>query len=149
MSTRRQLILEALKARVEAIRIAAGFATDAGLSVFLGERPALGPDDPETAIAIVAFDDVVRAQGNKLFMAIPVGICAIAKADLDAPWVAIEAVLGDIKTAIELSDRTLGDLLRANFERGSTRTLDRETGSTTVGAMVTYELQYSETWGRP
>jgi hypothetical protein len=126
-----------------------GFATDAGLSVFLGERPRLGPDDPETAIAILAFDDVVRAQGNKLFMALPVGICAIAKADLDAPWASVEAVLGDIKTAVELPDRTLGGLLRANFERGSTRTIDRETGSTTVGAMVTYELQYSETWGKP
>lgn len=149
MSTRRQHILEALKTRVEAIRLANRFATDAGLSVFLGERPALGPDDPDTAIAILVFDDVLKAQGGKLFVAIPIGICAIAKADLDTPWVSVEAVLGDIKTAVELADRTLGGLLRAPFERGSTNTMDRETGSTTVGAMVTYELQYSETWGHP
>jgi hypothetical protein len=149
MSTVRQLILEALKGRVEAIQVVDGFATDAGLSVFLGERPRLGPDDPEIAIALVVFDDVVKSQGRKYFIALPVGLCAIAKADLDEPWAAIEAVLGDIKTAVELDDRTLGGLLRMPFERGQTRTIDRETGSTTVGVMVTYELGYSETWGAP
>jgi hypothetical protein len=149
MSTRRYAILAALKARVEQITRSRRFETDAGLSVFLGERPMLGPDDPETAIAIVVFDDVLKAQGTKLFMVLPVGICAIAKADLDESWAAIEAVLGDIKTAVELEDRTLGGLLRGPFERGQTRTIDRETGTTTVGVMVTYELQYSETWGAP
>jgi hypothetical protein len=149
MSTVRQHILEALKGRVEAIQVVDGFATDAGLSVFLGERPRLGPDDPEIAIAIVVFDDVVKSQGRKYFIALPVGICALARADLDAPWTSVEAILGDLKKAVELEDLTLGGLLRANFERGSTRTLDRESGTTTVGAMVTYELQYSETWGKP
>jgi hypothetical protein len=149
MSSRRQQILEALQTRAEAIRTARGFATDAGLSVFLGGAPALGLDDPETAIAIVVFEDAPKAQGKKLFIGFSVGVCAIAKADLDAPWVSIETILGDIKTAIELEDRTLGGLLLTPMERGSTRTIDRETGSTTVGAMVTYNLAYTETWGQP
>jgi hypothetical protein len=150
MSTKRQLILEALKGRVEAIQVVDGFATDAGLSVLLGERPMLGPDDPETAIAILVFNSVVKAQGHKLFIGLPIGLAAIAKADLDAPSVAIEAILGDIKRAVELEDTTLGGLLLRSFERGPERTMDRaETGTTTVGVMVMYDLSYCETWGKP
>lgn len=145
-TSRRQLILEALQARVSAILLAGGFATDAGATVFLGETPQLGPDDPFEAIALVPDDDSVQDKGY-LFVQLPVAVQALAKADLDAPWETIEAILGDIKAAVELDDKTLGGLLKAPMMRGTTRTLAREPGSTTVGAGVTYICSYVEQWG--
>lgn len=148
MSTR-SAILAAVRTRLQAIARTDGFATDAGAALYLGERPELGPDDPDEAIAIVVRDDAPKAQGHKLFITLPVSICAIAKADLDDPWQSIEDLLADIKVAFELDDMTLGGLLRGPMERGATRTLDREPGSLTIGAQVSYFLPYHETWGHP
>jgi hypothetical protein len=147
--SKRQQVLEAVQTRQEAIRKADGFQTDAGETVYLGERPELGPDDPDAVIAIVVRDDQVKVQSGKVFVTLPIAICANAKADLEAPWVAIEALISDIKTAMELEDKTLDGLLSEPIGRGSTRTLDREAGSMTVGASVTYVLSYTEQWGRP
>lgn len=148
-ASRRQQILEALRTRCRAIKKADGFATDAGKVVFLGEAPALGPDDPESAVALVVGDDVVSYQGNdvKLSIHLPVNVVALVKADLEAPWEMVEAVLQDIKTAVELEDRQFGDLLANTMRRGSTRSLDREPGSMTVGVAVQYDLPYAEPWG--
>ena len=147
--TKRQTILAAFRDRLAAISQVNGFATDAGLCLFVGERPELGPDDPDAAIAIVVRDDSHTIQGRKLFVQLPVSACAVAKADLDDPWGSIELLLGDIKHGLELEDATFGGLLRGRMERGATRTLDREPGSLTIGAQVTYVLQYEETWGEP
>src|SRR5574341_1196761 len=128
MASRRQQILEAFLTLVQVIRTANGFATDAGLTVFLGETPTLGPDDPDTAIAIVVGEEAPTYQGENVFIALPVGIQALAKPDLDQPWLAAEAVLGDIKKAVELADRTLGGLVRRHIQRDVTRTMERRTG---------------------
>jgi len=148
-ASRRRLILEALKARVEEITVEHGFETDAGLTVFLGETPALGPDDSTTAIAIVIGEEDPRYQGAKFLIRLPLAIQAIARADLDQPWLAVEDVIGDIKRAVELEDRTLGGLVKSDLERGSVQALEREPGSTTVGAEVVYFAIYSEGWGIP
>ena len=148
-ASRRRLIVEALKARVEAIRVANGFETDAGVTVFLGETPPLGPDDPETAIAIVVGDEDPQYQGANLFIRLPVAIQALARADLEQPWLAVEDLIGDIKRAVELEDRTLGGLVKRQIERGSVVALEREPGSTTVGAAVTFVCPYVEGWGTP
>lgn len=149
MTTTRQQILEAVRARLQAIRTIDGFATDAGEQVFLGEAPMLGPDDPDVAIAIVIGDDVPTFQGEQVLLQLPLGLCALAKADLAEPWIAVETLLGDIKTAFELPDRTLGGLLRGQVERRPTLTLEREPGSTTVGVCVGYMARYTEVWGNP
>jgi hypothetical protein len=149
MSTRRRLILEAIKTRLEAIRVAAGFETDAGEAVYLNEAPAMGPDDPAVAIAILVGDDQTTWQGLCALLRLPIEIQAIAKADLDSPWLAVEDVLGDIKQAVELDDRTLGGLLAPYLERGATATLKREPGSEYVGATIVYFAPYKERFGHP
>lgn len=145
MPSRRQSILEALAARLQAIEINSGFQTNAGRLVFLGEAPALGPDDADEAVAIVPFDTV--AEPNRMEL-LPVEIQGVAKASLEAPHIAAEAVLADVATAIELADRTLGGLVKT-MDVNITRTLPREDGSTTVGFGVTYFLRYVREWGKP
>lgn len=150
-SSRRQLILEAFRTRLQAITTDAGFQTDAGKAVFLGEAPTFGPADPDAAIQIGVGDDVPISSQNTV-VELPIEIAAIAKPDLDRPWEAIEAVIADIKTAVELADRTLGGRLPGSwqaFRRGPTRTLPRDPGSTTVGAAVEYRVTYTEKWGQP
>lgn len=143
----RQELLEAFKTRVSAIAKADGFQTDAGLTVFLGDTPALGPDDPPEAIAIVVGDDETRYQGEQVLIRLPVLLVALVKAELEEPWAAIEAILADLKTAVEKPGRTLCGVVK--IERGVTRTLPREMGSTTVGAALTYWCPYVECWGNP
>lgn len=145
MITRRQAILEALVARVQAIAVSHGFNTDAGLTVFLGDAPQLGPDDPPAAIAVVPRE--TRPQSERMEM-LPIEIQALAKADLEQPYLAAEAILSDIVTAVELEDRTLGGLVKF-MEIGPTRLLPREPGSTTVGTAILYELMYVRVYGTP
>jgi hypothetical protein len=145
----RQEILEVLQARLAAIQIANGFQTDAGLHVFTHETPDLGPDDPEQAVAMVVGEDEPFFQGEQVFLKMPVEMQAVVKADLDTPYVTVEAILADIKKAIELPDRTLGKRIRHQIERQSTRTLLREPGSETVGVGITYVCPYTEVWGNP
>jgi hypothetical protein len=108
----------------------------------------LGADDPDTAIAIVVQDTAPQYQGENVFEVLPVEIQALAKADLDEPWIAAEEILSRCITAIELTDRTLGGLVKRMIEIGPTRTLPREEGSTTVGIAITYRAPYSRRWGR-
>lgn len=148
----RQRIIEALRDRVCAIRKSSGFQTDAGATVFLGEAPSLGPDDPDVAIAIVIGEDGGQAyQGEQVLLNLPVEFQALAKACLEHPWRSFEAVLADIKTAVELADRRLGlgRVICHEIERGTTRTLDREEGTDVVGVAITYTVPYTEVWGTP
>lgn len=147
--SRRELILAALLERIEAIRTTNGFNSDAGTRVFLGESPVLGPDDPDAAIAVVVGDDVTPYVGENVFVVLVVELQAVAKSNINHPWLAVEGLLADIKRAIEVEDRTLGKLLPNKLERGSSRTLPREPGSATVGASVTYIAKYPEAWGHP
>lgn len=147
--TKSQAIVEELMARVSQITIANGFETDAGLAVYLGETPALGPDDADQAIAIVMGDQDVTFNREHVRYDWPIDIQALAKADLDSPWITIMQIAGDIKRAVELADRTLGGLVTPWFVRQTVRTLPREAGSTTVGATVRYVFPVNEIWGTP
>ena len=147
--SRRSDILTGFQTRLEAILIAGGFVTDAGENVHLGEAPSLGPDDPDIAVVIIVNEDSVTYQGEQVMVNLPLTLQAIAKADLEEPYLAAEQVLGDIKKAVELADRTLGGLVKRQIQRGPTRTLPREPGSTTVGVGITYIVPYTELWGTP
>ena len=150
-TTRRQSILEVLITRLELVQVVNGFATDTGAAVYFGEVPALGFDDPEQAIALVVGVETPQwmQDGKKFQILLPVNIAAVAKADLSAPYLVVEQVIGDIKRAIELEDRYLGGLVEWPLERGPVQTLTREPGSTTVGAAVTFAIRYTEGWGNP
>jgi|SRR6185369_10136330 len=149
MASNREQVLVAVRARLRAILQAEGFRTNVGQAVFLNEVPDLGPDDPDEIIAMVVGTDQPRYQGMQVFIDLPIEIQAVAKADLDDPYLTVEAVLADVKEAIELEDRTLNGLVKHQIERGPTRTLPREPGSTTVGVAIMYGFPYTEVYGAP
>lgn len=138
-------IIAALRARVSTIRKADGYATDGGLKVFVSESPDLGPDDPMEAIAIVPLDAEPDANRMETW---PIEVHALVKADLDEPVLSAFAILEDVVRAMELSDRTLGGLVK-HIEMGTQRTLEREAGSTTIGVMQSYRLSRVREWGTP
>ncbi|KKM81663.1 hypothetical protein LCGC14_1327480 [marine sediment metagenome] len=155
-ASRRRLILEEFRTRLQKIQTNNGFLTDAGDTIFLGEHVTLGPDDPDTALAIVVEEDFRKpssqGMGSGALAAVeitlPVSVHALAKADLDEPLLAQEDVIDDIERAIELADRTLGGLV-GELTQGSVTPLEREEGSTVVGAAVAYSVVYSKKWGDP
>jgi hypothetical protein len=151
MSTsRRQAILEELLARLQRITRDSGSLTDGGLTVFFGEAPELGADDPVEAVLLVVEPDEPAHQQAGLLINLAVTVYAMARADLEQPYLAAEALLGDIKRAVETEDRTLGGRLRWHgLERGITRTMPRDDGSVFVGVGVEYRMQYAEGWGNP
>lgn len=154
MASLRQTLLEQLyRARLQAIQIANGYATDAGSHVFLGEATGFGSDDALTAIVIVVGDDeLVKAQGRAIFLRLPVEIQCLATVEpgrLSEPWAVIEEILGDVKKAMEQDDELLHGNDKRSMARGVTRVLPREPGSTSVGAAITYTLGYQEFWGQP
>lgn len=149
MITRRLLILQRLGALVGAIQKVNGFDTDAGLAVYIGTAPELGPTDPDYAIAIVPGDENATEDGriSNLFA---VQVQAIGKAGIAEAWIGVELLLGDLKEAIEdPNDRTLGSIFKGVLKRGPTRTLERPPGSTTIGTTITYSGTYIDEWGNP
>jgi len=147
--TRRQLLLLEFVERVSQIRTANGFLTDAGATVFFGEQVVLGEDDPDVVVAVVVRDDIVGYQGENVVTTLPIEVQVIAKSNINKPWLITEQVLGDVKAAVELEDRTLGGLVPRKILRSTTRTLPREPGSETVGIGITYVAPMLEAWGRP
>jgi hypothetical protein len=149
VATRRQALGLAILERISAVRTADGFETDLGALVFWGEAVVLGDGDPEIAAAVIFGSDIVSYQGENVLTTLPIEIQVVAKANLDKPWLTIEAALGDVKRAMETADRTLGGLIPRQIRRGMTRTLPREPGSEMIGLGLTYLAELLEAWGRP
>ena len=149
MTTRLQ-VLNAFAALLADVRIANGYTTDAGQLVALGAVEELGPDDPDAALAIAPGDDRRKGGAGTIgtdLVEWTIEFLALVKADIDQPWVAIENAVGDIRKALETDDRLLGGLLKSDLQRGSTRVVLRQPGSTIVGASVTYVATIAQTWG--
>lgn len=148
MSNRQDALAE-MRVRLETIQKADGFQTDAGKLVFFGEAPTLGPDDAPAAIVIVPQRDLRKYNGEQAVVTLPVQIQANVKVDADDPGGTLEAVIADIKKAIE-TDRNLGgNVVERGLEGGETEPLEREEGSAFVGASVEYRLTFPEVWGAP
>lgn len=148
MITRRLLILERLGALAGVIQKANGYDTDAGLRVYIGAAPELADADPDYAIAIVPADELTTEDG-RLSNTFPVEVQAIGKAGAVDAWINLELLIGDLKKAIELEDRTLGSILKGVMKRTATRTLERPPGSTTIGLGILYTCPYVDEWGNP
>jgi len=146
---KRQQLIEALCTRLEAITISGGYRTDAGQHVYLNEEPPWSDSDPDLAVVVAVGEDQPGFQRKKFAIQLPIEVHALARADLDAPYLMIETLLGDIKEAIELDDRTVGGLVDHQFDRGATRVLEREEGSESVGVAIGYVFPYFESWGAP
>lgn len=147
--SQRQKAIATLRTRVRNIRTGLGFQTNVGETVILGERPALGDSDPDAAVVMVVGEDDITHQAEDVTTWVPVGIQALAKASIDDPWMTVEAVIADIKQAVEIDHDLGGTLPRRGLERVSVAPLDREEGSTFVGAVVAYRLLTKEKWGAP
>ncbi len=148
MITRRLLILQTLGALAGVIQRTNGYDSDAGLKVYIGAAPELGPSDPDYAIAIVPGDELATEDG-RISNTFPVEVQAIGKAAAAEAWINLELLLGDLKHAIELEDRTLGSVLKGVMTRGATRTLERPAGSLTIGVGLVYVCPYVDEWGNP
>jgi len=148
MITRRVLILERLGALAATITKANGYDSDAGLKVFIGGTGELGPADPDYAIALVPGDELAEEQG-RISNTLPVAVQAIGKSDALDAWINLELLLGDLKKAIELEDRTLGSVLKGVMKRGITRSIERPPGATTIGLEIFYTCPYVDEWGNP
>lgn len=150
MPSPRQDILQRLLARIGTIQKANGYSTDAGLSILFGETPMLGPSDPEAAVALLVRDDQIENLGGQgaddIVVQLPVEVQAIAKASQGQPGLTLEAVIADVKRAVEQGDRCLDGLLTRDMLRGRTRTLPREPGATSIGAGVGYTMFYLDPW---
>lgn len=149
MTTRRKQALETLRARLAGITKAAGYKTDVGLTLLVGQEPVLGPDDPDAAAAMIVQADEKRYEGENVCLVLPVKVAAMARASVIDPHGTVEDIIGDIKTAVEV-DHDLGrTLVNRGLERGVTEPMDRQEGSEFVGATVEYRLMYVEQWGQP
>jgi hypothetical protein len=148
----RKLILQAVLTRLKTITRVNGFATDAGRNVIVGEI-AVGPDDVDCAIALVPNETAGLGDRTlgKIAETLPLQVSALARviswADYEDAWMRAEDVLADIKQALEIEDRTLGGVVPNDLRRGSTVTLERGEGQTTLGIAITYEAVYHTGWG--
>lgn len=150
--SKRLRILTAIAGLLAAIDGTGSFVTSAGANVYKGFVPQLGPDDPYPCLAITVADDTVGSQKARVVQSLPIDISIVVPADAvtNDVWANVEAVLADVKRAIEGEDRTLGGLLgHERITRGSTRSLERESGGAVAGAVIRYDLPYFEEWGNP
>jgi hypothetical protein len=158
-SKRKAALLE-LKGRLGYIQVAKGFNTDAGLHIFVGEWPRLGPDDAREVLAIAVGDETIEVTDSRIISKLPVEVWALVPGETENPQLAIEDIITDIKQAVEVEEnptqtRALG-MMEAGvpigttpkgLSRGVTRSLRRSEGSSFVGAAVEYELTFEESWG--
>lgn len=145
--SKRQRVLAAVVTRLQAITQVNGFQTDCGEAIVVGRTPELGPDDPDDAIAVIPQDVTSRKAGPAYLLDWPISIQAISKEDLDDVGLRIEAVLADIKSAMELDDRRFDGLIAGDMERSAERRLEMEPDSPVLGAEILYTLQLKESWG--
>lgn len=145
----RQAAISELKTRLARISVANGFQTDAGLALFVGERPALGPADPEASLVVLIQEDEPGYQGENVVSTVPVDVQVIVKADITDPWETVEAAVADIKTAVETDHDLGGTTVQRGLTRGVTRPLERDPGSEYTGVAVGYRLMLGERWGAP
>lgn len=148
-TSKRQLVLEAFKRRLEAIKDADGFFTNAGDYVSLWERKVFGTADPDEWLVVIPGEDSIGMQQVKVVSNLQVVIGLGVKATLEEPWARIEQLLMDVKKAMELEDRTLGGLLTNRLQRGSTQPFVREPGSKRLAASIVYIAPIAEVWGEP
>lgn len=153
-----------LATRLAYITIDNDYSSDAGLHIYAGQIPKLGPDDPPEVLAISVGDETQQADdAGRISYTVPVEVIAILNpTDIDSPLWTIEAAIRDIKVAVEIEGndqnlpigpasimRSLDGTLPTGLSRGVVRTYPREGGSEIVGASVEYQLSFQEEWGQP
>jgi hypothetical protein len=154
MSSRRQRIIEMLVQRLRTIQATSGYETDAGLYLYWGPV-VLGPDDPPMAIAVVpGTTETNPLQAGKKIITLPIEFHAVVREDtpqrgtMENSWAQAEAILSDIKRAVEVDDPEF-DRLVVDFTAGEVSPLVRQEGGEILGLRIEYRVVYAETWGNP
>lgn len=159
--SKRQAAIGDLVRRLSYITKANGYNTDAGEHIFVGEAPTFGEADPPEALAVLVGEDSAQTNGGVIRTRTPIEIWAVVPAGTNDPLLAVEAIITDIKEAVEIEadgsvDRFLGDVaeggvpygtLPRGLERGTIKPLRRQEGSTYVGTSVEYVANFEEHWG--
>ena len=150
----RQAALAVLLSRVELISVANGYQTNAGEHISVAETVTLGPDDPEASIAVLVSPSAPGHEMENIVVELPLEVAAVVREGSAVlaefgrySWFTVEAILADIKRAVEQDRNLAGTVME--FKRGPERPFDREPGSEFVGAGVEYVLRYVERWGQP
>ena len=145
---RREAVIE-FKSRLAQIQTTNGFLTNLGQEIAVGEAYQLGSDDPDAALAMVILDEDHQPirQDLKISFDLPIEVIVLVKPNLDDVIGSIEDGIADVKIALERGDRQFDGLLTGRMRRGRVRTLPRESGSSTCGAIIPYTLPISEAYG--
>ncbi|WP_041646656.1 hypothetical protein [Aromatoleum aromaticum] len=146
-------IAAAIATRLQTIRIANGYATDAGAAVYRGRTSFDAADVP--CITIAEPEDEIEEQrdhpdgdGADLIARLPFTIEAFAACNPDAPNVAGHQLVADIKRAIFSADITLGGLAVTLRYLGRT-IAPREPGARIVTVAVKIRVGYTENLAAP
>jgi hypothetical protein len=162
---KRLAILYAVRDKLEQIKQANGFYTDAGHHVMLGRhRSGSGAPVAETLPAIVlnfgrsVTPPVSRGfgppegslKGKNIQIDVPLIIAAVVIEDQDDPLAQVELVIADVKRALwgGTDDQSLGGLIHA-MEPGEVEPIPREEGTPVAGAQIEALLKITEQRGEP
>lgn len=144
-------IVKALAARLEVIRTANGYRTDAGAQVYRGR---IVFDASDSLPALTVFDDeddVLQINGAlRAKLGLSVTIEGIAQADPDNPSDTGHAMVADIKKAIFSPDydQTFGGMV-AKLSYAGRRMQSREGGSGHISVAVMLTVEYVEDLTNP
>lgn len=132
-----------LVARVAAITVGNGYATDIGLRVFEGRR-RLDESHIPCAVVVEGEDSPTSQQLGKIKNAVRYAVEGVASCDPDNPNIVGRAIVADLKKAIWGSDVTFGRTVISLEYLGRT-IAPREDGQNTVSASVEFSVSYAET----
>lgn len=140
-------IAKAITARVQTIRVEAGFHTDIGVRVYRGKTNVAEQDLP-CAVLVEADDRVRDYKRREVKLLQRYIIEAGAPCDVDNPNDTAHKMIADVKRALFGGDVTFGGLVRELIYEGRA-ILPRERGSAFVGAVVEIDCEIHEDLANP
>lgn len=151
--TLRQQILAVLKTRAQAITSANGFTTDAGMRLEHGPYEG-STDDAVPLLRLMTAEAEPFVQDDVIGYHWPIYLVGVAARPDADPLDAAEVLLGDLKRALFLQDRTLDGVLKANRNVGDVTygrawTEGPVPGGTRVSAGVEIVVTFFEKYGDP
>ncbi len=145
-------IVLAVDARLKTILTGSGFNTDAGNNVYRGRRSFEAVHLATVPVAVTVFSPETEAEDDNRDridndMTVAIEFVAVPQ-DADNPFDTAQDVLGDIATAVELADRTLGGLA-VNFRRAGQTVQMPADSATVVTGRASYAAVFPDLYGKP
>lgn len=149
--TKRESIINEIKAALETILISNGYVTDAGQSVYI-DRSAFDENETKPFININEGEDSIiesngrQTQGNKIKLSLPVSIESTNSCDPLIPATTGHDLIGDIKKCLFKQSWSV-NILEIQYQSSSIA--QHENGSGFVMVSVNADIIYIETLGNP